>query len=199
MPNNRSLIVVNSVYQLMTAVHLKQTLLEKEDTDLILTDNSPGLKGYAPRIETMGLFRRIFFAATKELNKKYTTAKEKKITQGFQRISEIFPLILTDDLGMYTQIYFANFDIFTRMLAYRYDCEFHCFEDGFSTYVIDYLRESRAAINRHPDGKKLGEKLVDVLLYEPRLAMRGDGLTNRPLPKIQIDDYRLREAAEFYL
>ncbi|MFQ9799561.1 MAG: hypothetical protein ACLR23_12240 [Clostridia bacterium] len=77
------------------------------------------------------------------------------------------------------------------------NCEFICFEDGFSTYVIDFLREDRAAINRHAEGKRIREKVNKVLLYEPRLAMRGDGLANRALPKIRRDDRELRELLNY--
>ena len=38
MLNNRVLIVVNSVYQLFTAVHIRRTILEDRDVDLLLTD-----------------------------------------------------------------------------------------------------------------------------------------------------------------
>lgn len=107
---------------------------------------------------------------------------------------------LDEELGSYAEVYFANFDIFLRMLAclfYKRECEFICYEDGFSTYVIDFLREERALINRHPQGGKIREKVRKVLLYEPRLAMRMDALENQELPKIKREDQELKELLNY--
>lgn len=38
MLSNRVLIVVNSVYQLITAIHMKRTILAQRNADLLLTD-----------------------------------------------------------------------------------------------------------------------------------------------------------------
>ena len=92
---------------------------------------------------------------------------------------------------------FPNFDWLARLLACRYSCPFYWVEDGFSSYVIDFARPDRAAVNRHPLGAKLGERTEAALLYEPRLAMRGDGLKNLPLPKLSRQDGALRELLNF--
>lgn len=194
------LLVVNSVYQLLTAVHLKQSLLADCEADLLLTDNLPGQKTYAPRLEQSRLFRRILLGATKEMNRKYAVGKEEEIADAFAHIPSHFRWALSDELGAYEQVYFSNFDIFIRMLACVYGespCEFLCYEDGFSSYVIDYLRRDRAPINRFPAGLKIREKVSAVLLYEPRLAMREDALPNRPLPKICRDNQPIRELLNY--
>lgn len=131
-----------------------------------------------------------------ELNRVYATENEKQLSEVFSQIQRRMLWILDEELGEYMYIYFANYDIFLRMLAclfYDSECEFICYEDGFSTYIIDYLRKDRAAINRHPEGGKIRNKVKKVLLYEPRLAMRGDGLTNLSLPKIKPDDQQTKE------
>ncbi len=200
MPDRQSLMVVNSIYQLLTAVHLRCHLLTDGDTDLLLTDNLPKQAVYAPRLEKTGLFRRVLLGTTRDMNRRYAVGKEEEIAEGFENIPRLFRWALSDELADYDRVYFSNFDIFIRMLACLYDsrpCEFFCFEDGFSSYVIDYLREGRAAVNRYPAGLKIREKVSAVLLYEPRLAMRGDDLPNRPLPKIRRDDRELRETLNF--
>ena len=58
--------------------------------------------------------------------------------------------------------------------------------------MIDYLREDRAPINRHPAGGKIREKVRRVLLYEPHLALRGDHLINQALPKVDRNDQELK-------
>ena len=92
---------------------------------------------------------------------------------------------------------FPNFDWLARLLACRYSCPFYWVEDGFSSYVIDFARPDRSAVNRHPLGARLGERTEAALLYEPRLAMRGDGRKNLPLPKLSRQDGALRELLNF--
>ena len=97
----------------------------------------------------------------------------------------------------YSQVYFPNFDWLARLLACRYQCPFLWLEDGFSSYVIDFARPDRAAVNRHPQGARLGEQVQAALLYEPALAMRGDSLPNRPLPKLSPGDGELLALLNF--
>ena len=74
MLNNRVLIVVNSVYQLFTAVLIRRTILDDRDVDLLLTDVRPQGENYLPRLEDTGLFERVLFARTRELNQTYAGA-----------------------------------------------------------------------------------------------------------------------------
>lgn len=195
MAEGKILIITNSVYQLLTAVHMKRSILVNERADLILTDIMPHPESYAQRLWTTGLFERVILAATKEFSGKYAVGSEAQISEGYQKAESILRWALSEEMDVYKQVYFSNYDTFTRMLACRYyetKCEFICFEDGFSTYVIDYLRDDRAAVNRHPEGGKIREMVKEVLLYEPQLAMRKDALPNRALPKIRLDDDELK-------
>ena len=200
MQSERVLMVANSVYQLLTAVHMKRTILDGCDADLIVTDVTPQLKETVPRLEETGLFARVIVGTTLDLGRKYAGAKEAVLTEGFSNIDRIFRWALSDELADYTGVYFANFDPFVRMLACRfYDrpCPFYWYEDGFSSYVIDYLREDRAPINRHPEGGKIRDKVECVLLYAPQLAMRGDRLPGRALQRIRRDDMELKEILNY--
>lgn len=192
----KGLILVNSVYQLITAIQIQRTFLKGAGAELLLTDITPSLKDYGRNLEKLHLFDRILYGETKELSRKYAVGKEEEIKEGFRNREQIFRWILSDSLASYDQVYFSNFDTFTRMLACKYDassCEFICFEDGFSTYVIDYLREDRASVNRTQEGRKIKEKLKKVLLYEPHLAVRQDTVPNEALPKISREDTELKE------
>ena len=117
MQSERVLIVANSVYQLLTAVQLKRTILENCCADLIVTDVTPQLKETVPRLQNTGLFARVLFAATLDLSRKYAGAKDPVLSEGFSNIDRIFRWALSDELGDYTGVYFANFDPFVRMLA----------------------------------------------------------------------------------
>lgn len=196
MSENRALVIVNSVYQLINAVQIKRSLLHGRPADLLLTDILPDARDYLPRLEQTGLFDRVIFALSMETNQKYAGAKEPELSECYRNTANFLRWALSDELTDYAEIYFSNYDVLTRMLACRFyhrPCAFICYEDGFSTYVIDYLREDRAPVNRHPDGRKIRDKVQRVLLYEPALAMRGDRLPNVSLPKIDRRDSGLRE------
>lgn len=200
MQGSKALIIANSVYQLLTAVHMRRTFLCNGDVDLIVTDVTPQLRETVPRLEDTGLFDRVIFGSTLETSKKYAGAKDEQLSEGFGQIDRIFGWTLSEKLADYRAVYFSNFDPFTRMLACRYyhqPCTFIWYEDGFSSYVIDYLREDRAPINRHPEGRKIRDKVEYALLYEPHLAMRGDRLPNLALPKISRQDAQLRELLNY--
>ena len=195
MLNNKVLLVVKSVYQLFTAVHMKRSILAEKEADLLVTDITAVLHTYIPRLKETGLFAQVIFGKTKEWNQKYAAAKGDTLDEGFQNASHTLRWMLNEELADYSEVYFSNFDPFIRMLACQFDrpsCEFIWYEDGFSTYVIDYLREDRAPINRHPAGGKIREKVRRVLLYEPHLALRGDHLINQALPKVDRNDQELK-------
>ena len=65
------LFLVNSVYQLFTALHLKNSILKEEKADILLTDVTEKLREYQERIKDIGIFQRVLFARTKDLNRKY--------------------------------------------------------------------------------------------------------------------------------
>ena len=192
---DRILILANSVYQLFTAVHLRRTLLRNRQADLILTDILPNRDAAAQRIQETGLFGRVLTAQTAAFNREYAGKKGCDLDPAFRDIPRRLDWILSGELDCYSAVYFSNFDPFARLLAccfYALPCDFFCYEDGFSSYVIDYLREDRAPINRHSEGRKIADKVCGVLLYEPNLARRGDGLPNLPIPRIDPADLELR-------
>lgn len=192
---NRVLIIVNSIYQLFTAVHLRRTLLAGRAADAVLTDILPRRDFYAGRLEESELFDRVLCAQTSAFNGEYAAKQGAELDPAFRDIPRHLKWMMSGPLDSYSEVYFSNYDPFTRMLAvcyYGLPCDFICYEDGFSTYVIDYLRPDRAAINRHAEGRKIADKVHHVLLYEPHLAVRGDTLENRPIPKIAPEDEDLR-------
>ena len=61
MLNNKVLLVVNSVYQLFTAVHMKRSILAEKEADLLVTDITSVLHTYIPRLKETGLFAQVIF------------------------------------------------------------------------------------------------------------------------------------------
>lgn len=196
MAQSDNLIIVNSVYHLINAVNIKDKLLESRSCDILVTDITPALKGYIPNIIESGVFDNVIWANTKDISNRYMV---KDIDEGYDNIDKVLSLCLREPLGQYSRIYFPNFDTFLRMLAVKsgQSTEFVWYEDGFSTYVIDYLRPDRAAVNRHPKGSLIKQLVKCALMYEPRLAMRGDDILNLPLCKISVNDTALKQKLNF--
>lgn len=194
----KSLYLVNSVYHLLTSIHLRRTVFPSGKADLVLTDVTPALAETTARLEETNLFERVIPAVTKELSHQFSMNREEDVKRCFDQRETLLNWVLGKPLEQgYDQVFFPNFDWLARLLACRYDCPFYWIEDGFSSYVIDFLRPDRAVVNRHLQGVKLGEKTQAALLYEPRLAMRGDHLPNRPLPKLSQQDGDLRQLLNF--
>lgn len=193
---NHVLFIVNSVYQLFNAVYIKDSLLQDKSADIILTDVTPSLKEYKTKLVETALFSRVLIAASKELNSKYSVGTQKEISEGFSKADLLLKWVLDDELAQYSQVYFSNFDTFTRMLAcilYGQKTEFIWVEDGFSTYVIDFLKEDRAAVNKNEKGNIIRQMVCRALLYEPGLCFRKDKIPNCQIPKIDKNDSRLKE------
>lgn len=188
----RSLYIASSVYHLLTEVNLRRRESPHLEGDLVLTDATPGLEALAPRLRESALFSRVVTARVRELAQRFPMDRRESASC-FREWRTHLRWILGEDLEQkYDQVFFPNFDWLARLLALGLDCPFFWVEDGFSSYVIDFLREDRAAVNRLPETDALRRKLTAALLYEPGLAMRGDGLENRPLPKLSREDTQLR-------
>lgn len=194
----KTLTIVNSVYHLLTAVNLRRLSPAGEGADLLVTDATPGLPELIPRLRETGLFSRVLPVRAGELAQHYPMDREEAVAQCFSQGEALLRWALGEALEpAYSQVYFPNFDWLARLLACRYQCPFLWLEDGFSSYVIDFARPDRAAVNRHPQGARLGEQVQAALLYEPALAMRGDSLPNRPLPKLSPGDGELLALLNF--
>ena len=79
MLSNRVLIVVNSVYQLITAIHMKRTILAQRNADLLLTDMLPNGEAYLPHLQEIRLFDRVIFARTREWIQKCSRSEERRV------------------------------------------------------------------------------------------------------------------------
>ncbi len=197
---HQSLILVNSVYQLFTAMHIKRTLLAQETVDIILSDLLPAARTLGERLSQTALFNRVIYLNTASLTSRYLTGSLEEIAAGFAKANSLLAFALSAPLDQYDQIFFANPDTASRMLAYtlRQDpAAFIWYEDGFSTYVIDFFKPSRVPANQLAEGRALAEKIQRVLLYEPGLCLRGGSFKNAALPPIDPGDAALLSLYNF--
>ena len=142
----KSLVLVNSVYHLMTAVQLGHLAPPGETADLVVTDITPGLQDLVPRLRETGLFTRVIPAQAAELSARYPMNNPEAVAQCFSQGGALLRWAFGEEApGEYAQVLFPNFDWLARLLACRYSCPFYWMEDGFSSYVIDFARPDRAA------------------------------------------------------
>ena len=189
---SRILILVNSVYQLLTAVHLKCTLLSDTHADILLTDVLPDARARILPLQESALFSRVLYASSASFNAQYANASKQSLDEVFLQPLTTLNTLISEPLTSYDSIFFSNFDPFLRLIAcvyYSAPCDFFCYEDGFSSYVISFLNPKRAVINTHPQAMKISEKLRAFYLFEPTLAMRGDSVANRRIPKIDPQNH----------
>ena len=95
---NRALIVVNSTYQLLTAVNIKYKLLKERETDILLTDVTIQLKDYIGNLKETGVFSKVIYGKTFEMNQKYSSGNEPEISECFQKIDSLFRWNLSEKL-----------------------------------------------------------------------------------------------------
>ena len=93
------LLVVNSVYQLFTAIHMRTTILSQGEAELILTDVTPGLPECRERLAGTGLFHRILLGETARWCKQYAGAKGAALDAAFQDPPSTLHWLLSDELA----------------------------------------------------------------------------------------------------
>ena len=98
---HNALFLVNSVYQLLTAVHLKRTLLQDREADLLLTDVTPALPRLRGRLEETGLFARVILAKGAELQGRCHLNRPAELDACFQNREALLRGALSGELGEY--------------------------------------------------------------------------------------------------
>ena len=72
----KSLALVNSVYHLLTVVNLQHLAPPGEETDLLVSDITPGLQDLIPRLGETGLFARVLPVGSKGLGERFPMNQE---------------------------------------------------------------------------------------------------------------------------
>ena len=107
----KSLVLVNSVYHLMTAVQLGHLAPPGETADLVVTDITPGLQDLVPRLRETGLFTRVIPAQAAELSARYPMNNPEAVAQCFSQGAALLRWAFGEEApGEYAQVLFPNFD-----------------------------------------------------------------------------------------
>lgn len=171
-------ILVNTVYQLIVAVTIHETLLKNCETDLIVSDKTPILKKIYESGRFSNVFRNCYFADSSKLTPTY---RNNGLVNLFESLfyNKNTRTMLGSDLKYYDEVYYANCDeimkeLFKSAVRKNPNVLFQSFEDGMFSYVKDpgVLISSKlgAFIFRYLLRYDDTRQNTDLYLFEPKLA-----------------------------
>ena len=83
---NRALIVVNSTYQLLTAVNIKYKLLKEREYAYFINGCNYSIEDYIGNLKrNRCVFLKVIYGKTFEMNQKYSSGNEPEISETFSK------------------------------------------------------------------------------------------------------------------
>lgn len=172
------LMVCSSIFQLYTALAIKQQFLNDEKVDLLLTDSTSMFKELATNTGLLKRFNKVMYVPDGRKRSHFNRIVRSKY---YRKVFDVFPRhylnkIVKQKWDNYTDIYFSSFNIFTlRLQAYLSNknkkLKTHLFEDGISTYLIRSKYEWAISEKTRKILKieNFEDRFCDVYLFEPDL------------------------------
>ena len=150
------LFIVNSTYQMITAVQLRMTVYKNDSADIIITDNLAQNNRLKKSAEKSGIFRNIFTMITKDYD-----WKNWKFTLGAFLCDRVIQEKLPDILKLHYEVFlYCNFaGVSVCVGAYlkrKQNVELVMFEDGFASYS-DFWKDG---LERAVCPKSITDKLL---------------------------------------
>ena len=185
------LMICSSVFQLYTAMAIKEQFLKDEKVDLLLTDATPMFESLSTNPELLKVYNNVFFAPEIHVSNQFNRIVRSKY---YRKLFDVFPKhyinkILKNKWEKYTDIYFSSFNTITiRLQAYLYNknknLKTHLFEDGISTYTIRsrYPWSISETTREFLRIKNFEERFCDVYLFEPQLMCFDYGFPSIKIP-----------------
>ena len=106
------IVIVNTYFQLITAIRLKETLWFSCIVNIIISDQSNGSEKIAQNIEKTGIFENVYWIQNKELCKKY----DNLYTAFLKAKMILFGIKNNNYREKYDEMVFYNTDIFVHGL-----------------------------------------------------------------------------------
>lgn len=165
---NKNLIIVNTYFQLITAINLALNNLKDCDNDLVLTDITVGAKNKIEKLKKMKIFDNIYFIEYKKLN---STNKFKKNLVYLLKRSVIIKNYFST---AYDKLFFYNYDILTYSIfdeLNKKNKKLRCarFDEGIGTYTIDASKFKGKILRLIFLKKNINKSIDDIYLYHPEL------------------------------
>ena len=184
------LMVCSSMFQLFTAIAIKEVFLKDKKVDLCLTDITPAFSGLCKNPILLNIFDEVIFSPiTENISKLSRIEKSYYFNAIYDKAPKYYvKRIWGNDIEKkYDELYFSIYLKHNIMLAKcikkaHKNARVHIFEDGISTYLID---DKTLANN---DEKLDAQSYIDdIYMFEPKLMCLD---TDKPLIKIpSLDKY----------
>lgn len=150
------LFVVNSAFQMITAVQLKMTAFSHESADILVTDELAHYEKIAKGIEKSGIFSRVYTVKIKD----YDWKNWKFTFGGFFYDKDIKSRVRCIKDKHYDVLLYCNYTGFCACLAAflrrKHHAELMMFEDGFASYSDHW----RTGLNKAMHPMSLSDKFV---------------------------------------
>ncbi len=198
----RILFVCNTIYQILTAVNIKQSMRPEETADIIVSDVVVNGKHICEMIEKAGVVETAYYVQCKKyvpaieypssnvirrkiVNFKVQRNPEKLIQQYVELNNEYDELFFSNTGGFINDLY--------RMLKHKnFELKTYCFEDGTSSYTTiwrDWFAEEKEVYGKGKWYRKylgihyLIDELSGYMVYHPELMdwQPDCGVTKIPL------------------
>lgn len=134
------LVIVNTYFQLMTAIQLVLKVYIKADVDFIITDNLISYNEISKKIEERNIISKVYRAKTRSITIPrtradkfkavlYTISSEKFIKQRTDFVKDKYDLLLFHNLDVFTYI------IYSYIVKENPNTRLGRYEEGFSIYL----------------------------------------------------------------
>lgn len=197
----RALFRCCTVFQLFNAINIKSSLLKDTAADIILNE-ATDFSEFIPKLKNLNLFENIITSNdTPETYFEWRRAdKNTKINMIFNPEQYVHQLDLTE---IYTDYYIAVVDDYNKLFYYDlikkgHRPKIHIFEDGISTYLIDFAQECKDDIFDHSIYEKLEfiKNISELMLYQPDLHI--ESTFKCPIKALPTVDYQNKEVKNQY-
>lgn len=187
----RNLFIVNTYFQLITAINLSLNNLKNNTNDIILTDLSVDMDVKIDKIRNTGIFNKVYFLNCKKI---LNQNKLKKLLYYFQ--NNPFSQNYTDK---YDELIFYNFDLITfsvidQLIKKNKDLKCSKFDEGFDTYTVApcNINIIKKIIRLISCKKNLDNVISKLYIYYPELLCYETDLVIEQIPNLDKDNHILR-------
>jgi len=189
----RNMIIVNTYFQLITAINLAMNNFSNDYNDIVITNCSVGTKDKVELIKKSGLFQNVYYIESREL------INGNKLKKYLIYLFNRRKIIGNINNNKYDEILFYNFDVLCYALIdelFKYNKSLICsrFDEGFSTYTINHKSNRiNNLIRKILFRKNINKSIKKIYLYHPELLCYETNYNIEVIPNIDKNNKLIKE------
>lgn len=199
---SRRLFVVNTLFQLMTAINLNLKVFSDGDNDIFITDCSVGAEKIAENLKNECIFSNVYYILTEEkIQTKTVKDKVRRFIEYFFEPNQMFDNIVPDISYAYDELLFYNYDtlvtyIFNKILKENNNASWSRFEEGYISYFYGEIESRIVMLSEkiHCFFKRensMAQHCDSYYFYEPNLVLFNKDYKIKKIPKIDKNDSKI--------